>query len=104
MLPNRFDILVPAMVRNSTCIPGAGEVPLAGMRAALRDLVLVVREDQVDAAGVDVEHVAPVARADQVERHGRTFEVPPGPAAAEWRIPRRAHPFGVFARCLPQDA
>ena len=39
--------------------PVAGELILAGVGAALGDLVLVMREDQVHAAGMDVEHVGP---------------------------------------------
>ncbi len=41
------------------------------------DLVLVVREDVVDATGVDVE-----ARAEIAHRHRRAFEVPAGKALA----------------------
>jgi len=44
----------------------------AGGPFALGDLVLVVREDQVDAAGVDVDR----RLAEQPQRHRRTFDVP----------------------------
>src|SRR5204863_6101407 len=40
-------------------------------RAALRNLVLVVREDQVEAAGMDVERLA-----QQLAAHRRAFDVP----------------------------
>ncbi len=60
---------------------------------ALRDLVLVVREDQVEAAAVDVEGLA-----QRVLAHRRAFDVPAGPAAAP-----RAVPAGlVRGRRLPQ--
>jgi len=38
----------------------------------LRNLVLVVREAQVDAAGVDVD-----GGADELARHRRALDVPP---------------------------
>ena len=53
---------------------------IRGLR--LRDLVLVVREHEVNAAGVDVERLAQVALA-----HRRAFDVPSRPARAEWCIP-----------------
>ena len=57
--------------------------------AGLRDLVLVVREDKVDAAAMDVEDVLvgvvafqPAAeRLEQLgHRHGRAFDMPARPA------------------------
>src|SRR5216117_4131823 len=48
----------------------------------LRDLVLVVREDVVDATGVHVEALAEVARA-----HRRTLDVPAGIAVAPRCLP-----------------
>ena len=56
---------------------------LAGERLALRDLALVVREDQVGAAAVQVER-----RAELLHRHRRALDVPAGPADAERRAPR----------------
>ena len=50
--------------------PGPDE-RLAGRGLALGDLVLVVREDEVDAAGVDVERRAEVGHA-----HRRALDVP----------------------------
>jgi hypothetical protein len=50
---------------------------LAGERLADRVLVLVVREDQVLAAGVDVELLAQVLRG-----HRRALDVPPRPHVA----------------------
>ena len=46
--------------------------------AALGNLVLVVREDEVEAAAVDVEDLAQVFR-----RHGRALDVPAGSPLAE---------------------
>jgi hypothetical protein len=61
--------------------------------ARLRDLVLVVRKLQVDAAAVDVE-----AFAQQRVAHGRALDMPAGPPPAP-----RAVPAGlVVARRLPQ--
>ena len=48
------------------------------------NLVLVVREAQVDPAAVDVERLAQIAAG-----HGRAFDVPAGPASAPRRRPRR---------------
>ncbi len=61
--------------------PGADE-RLAGGRLALGDLVLVVGEDVVHAAGVDVEALAEVLHA-----HRRALDVPAGPAGAPGRVP-----------------
>ena len=61
--------------------------------AALRDLVLVVREDEVEAAGMDVEGLAQVLGA-----HRRAFDVPARPAAAPRARPARL----IVGRGLPQ--
>src|SRR5699024_4638942 len=74
--------------------PQAGEVP-AG-RVGLGDLVLVVREAQVDAAAVDVEGLAEV-----LARHRRAFQMPSGPATAPGGVPAGAGRIGVLGR-LPQ--
>jgi hypothetical protein len=50
--------------------------------AALGDLVLVMREDEVEAAAVDVDRLSEVALD-----HGRAFDVPAGAAPAPWAIP-----------------
>ena len=47
MLPNRFDIFSPPDVEELAVQPDPGEQLLAGVGAALGDLVLMVREDQV---------------------------------------------------------
>src|SRR5207253_11346778 len=64
-------------------------VPEGGL--GLRDLVLVVRKNVVDTAGVQVEALAEVARA-----HRRTLDVP----SRETRSPRRfpdERPIGLSA-------
>ena len=58
---------------------------LAGRAFALRDLVLVVREDQVDAAGVDVDR----RLAEQPQRHRRALEVPARAARRIDHVPGR---------------
>src|SRR3546814_3545820 len=52
--------------------------------AALRDLVLVVREDEIEAAAVDVEDLAQV-----FQRHRGAFDVPARAAAAPGALPAR---------------
>ena len=59
-------------------------------RARLRDLVLVVREDQVEPAAVDLEHGPEV-----LLRHRRALDVPARPAAAPRRVPPRVLAFLV---------
>src|SRR6267142_6615067 len=64
-----------------------------GMREralGLRDLVLVVREDVVDAAGVDVETLTEVLRA-----HGGTLDVPARVAVAPRRWPHQRSAAGL---------
>ena len=60
---------------------------LPGRGLALGDLVLVVREDQVDAAGVDVER-----RAEVLHRHRRALDVPARPAGPDRPSPTTARP------------
>ena len=57
-LPSDFDIFSPSTCRKPLCIQTLAQCGLGMRAAALRDLVLVVREDQVDAAAVDVERRA----------------------------------------------
>ena len=71
----------PSTNRKRTCIQWSDE-GLAGGRLRLRDLIFVVREGQVLAARVQVEALAKV-----LHRHGRTLDVPTGPARAERRVP-----------------
>ena len=68
---------------------------LARRAGALRDLVLVVREDEVDAPAVQVERLAQVLHA-----HRRALEVPAGTAAAEGSVP--LSPLRLVLLGLPQ--
>src|SRR3989442_4704603 len=74
--------------------PVTDELP-AGGGFALGDLILVVREDVVRPAGVDVEGLAQVLHA-----HGRALELPAGSSDAHRRLPERLR---LLAR-LPEDA
>ena len=67
-------------------------LPAAGL--ALRDLVLVMGEDVVDTARVDIECLAEI-----LEAHGRALDVPSRPAGPEGAVPVRL----VFLPCLPQN-
>src|SRR4029077_10495626 len=49
----------------------------AGRPLGLRDLVLVVRKNQIDTARVDVERFGVATFLDLLERHRRALEVPP---------------------------
>ncbi len=66
---------------------------LAVRRLALRDFVFMVRENKVNAAGMDID-----SAAEYFAHHRRAFYVPAGPPPAERRFPER---FAVF-RGLPQ--
>ena len=52
--------------------------------ARLRELVLVVREDEVEPAAVDLE-----GRAEELLGHRRALDVPARPAPPPRRVPRR---------------
>ena len=58
---------------------------------ALGDFVFVVREDEVEAAAVDVERFA-----EQLLAHGRALDVPAGAAGAPRAVPRRLAGLGGF--------
>ena len=73
--------------------PVAGEGRTGAGAFALRDLVLVMGEDQIHAAAVDVQRLAKIGAA-----HGRAFDVPAGAAASPSTFPPRQ---GLVAR-LPQ--
>src|SRR5258708_33402443 len=57
---------------------------LSGERLRLRDLVFMVREDQVDAARMNIERLAQI-----LDRHDRALDVPAGAAGSELGIPER---------------
>jgi hypothetical protein len=62
-------------LQESVVHPHARHALHAERAAALGELVLVVREHEVDAAAVDVEGVA-----QMLARHGRALDVPARPA------------------------
>src|SRR5690242_19711018 len=65
-----------------------------GCAFTLRDLVFVMRKDEIDAARVNVETLAEI-----LHRHRRALDMPAGTAATDLRIPRG---FGLACRFLPQ--
>ena len=87
----RFGHLLGAHLEEAVVQP-EGHEAFPGGCLALGDLVCVVREDQVDPAGVDVERLAQVPHA-----HGGAFDVPPGPAGPDGSVPARLACF----RALP---
>src|SRR4051812_25319582 len=70
---------------------------LSGRRLGLRDLVLVMRKDEVDRAAVDVERLA-----EQIHRHGRALEMPAGASSAPRRVPGSRGRFVFGLRGLPE--
>src|SRR5581483_4104916 len=62
--------------------PDPGELTAGAPR--LRDLVLVVRENEVEPAAVDLED-----RAEELLRHRRALDVPARPAGPPRRLPER---------------
>jgi hypothetical protein len=71
-------------------------VPVVGLR--LRQLVLMVRELEVEAPGVDVDGVP-----NQIAGHGGACNVPPGPTLTPWGRPERLPAFaglGKYGKCL----
>ena len=64
--------------------PEAGERAHAGERLTLSDLVLVVREDEVLPAAVDVDTLTEVAQG-----HRGALDVPAGASASPRALPRR---------------
>ena len=67
--------------------------PAPARRRGLREFVLVVREDEILPAAVNVD-----GRAQHLLNHRRTLDVPPGSTRAPRRIPRRL----PGLRSLPQ--
>ena len=72
--------------------PEAGE-GLAGEAFGLGDFVFVVGEDEVDAAGVDIE-----GGAEILDGHDGTFDVPTGATGADFGIPGEF----AFLRSFPE--
>ena len=63
----------------------------AGERFRLRDFVFVMREDQIDAAGVDIQRLAQV-----LDGHHGALDVPAGAAGADGGVPERLAFLGGF--------
>ena len=61
-----------------------------------------MREDQVDAARMNVERLHAAALGDFRQRHRRALEMPAGTPAPERRVPRRAHGLILGIRFLPE--
>src|SRR5437016_441300 len=55
---------------------------VAGSAFTLRDFIFVMRKNQIDTAGVQVERFAEV-----FHRHRRALDVPAGPAAPDAGVP-----------------
>ena len=102
MFPKRLDILVPRTLKNAPCIQSRGEFRLARKGATLGNFVFVVRKDQVDPAGMDIEHRGAGAAPDQFQRHGRALEMPSRSASPERRIPCRAGALVLRLGRLPE--
>ena len=89
----RFRHLVATHLEVGAVHPGADErLPCRCLR--LRDLILMVGEDQVDRAGVNIDLLTKVAHA-----HRRALQVPAGAARSDRSLPRW---LTRFCR-LPQD-
>src|SRR5262249_3001672 len=80
--------LLRAQIHDPVVDPAACE-RLSGRRLGLRDLALVVREDQILAATMDVER-----RAEIFYGHRRALDVPAGTSFAPRTGPRRLARFG----------
>ena len=74
---------------------------LPGKPLGLRDFVLMVREDEIHRAGVDVQRLDPNP-ADFLKRHGGTLQMPARPAPAKGRVPGRAYLLVHVHRELPE--
>src|SRR5439155_17143622 len=87
-IPKRHDVaerlrhLLAGQPEHPVVHPDPGK--LAARTPRLRDLVLVVRKDEVEPSAVDLEH-----RAEELLRHRRALDVPAGPSGAPGRVPSR---------------
>src|SRR2546427_5374138 len=81
-VPDRLRHLLPAEAKQAVVRPDVREPVPEGTR--LRELVLVVREDEVEPAAVDLE-----LRPEVLLGHHRALDVPAGPAATPRRVPPR---------------
>ena len=81
---DRFRHLAAAEIEHAVVQPEAGEYLAAMGTGALGDFVLVVRELQIDAAGVDVDGFSQVGFT-----HRRAFDMPARAADTPGRVPAR---------------
>src|SRR5262249_50308514 len=76
----RLRHLFAGQLEQSVVHPDPGE--LASRRLRLRALVLVVRENEIQTAEVDLERWT-----EELLRHRGTLDVPARPPATPWRVP-----------------
>ena len=86
----RLGHLLAAKLQHAVVNPVAGKL-FARVGFGLRDLVFVMREDQVVAAAVDIDLFTEFG-----EVHGRAFDVPAGTALAPRAIPGNFTGLGGF--------
>src|SRR5687768_1641209 len=82
--------------------PVAGELLSSRVGAALGDLVLMMRENQIHSTSVYIEHIGAQPFANELERHSRALDMPARPAPAERGIPCGAHCLVFGSRRFPQ--
>ena len=94
-----LDVEMPAMepvvapLRNHTRYEGLAYLIALVERFRLSDFILVMREPEVDATGVDVQ-----ALPEAIAGHNRALDMPPGPSPTPWGFPLRLS----LLRRLPQ--
>ena len=71
--------------------PNIGKARALMGAAALRDLVLMMREHQIIAAAMNIE-----MRSQQFVAHGRAFNMPPRTAITPWAVPSGRVRIGWF--------
>src|SRR5438552_4441488 len=76
--------------------PESGELP-ARRSLGLRDLILVMRKDEIGAAAVNVQRLT-----KEIDCHRRALEVPTRTAAPPWRVPRRLRAFVLWFCRFPE--
>src|SRR6266446_7975707 len=81
-IAERFGHLLAFDLEEAVVHPDLSERMIEMRSLRLRDFVLVMGEDEIDAAAVDVEGFA-----QQGFAHRRAFDVPAGPSTAPRRIP-----------------
>jgi len=79
-----FGHLLPVHAEHAVVQPDTGEMAARKGAAALRDLVLMMREEEIRAAAMDVE-----IGAEMAPGHGAALDMPAGPAAAPGALPAR---------------